>query len=169
MVEGDKGWRQGKDQTKRDIQVGTRNDDHDDEETQEKEVKFDFSGDKGDTRGKEDMMETVLKYGRGEIDKGPGVKVRKEERPRSKGVREKRILTHRGMTVTEGQGGKGKIWQGEGWREETMAAAMPTIGANTVITLAAVGSGFCSSQGLPVKRVESSLQDVNKPGGRQGP
>lgn len=73
------------------------------------------------------------------------------------------------MTVNEGQGRKGKDMAGEGWREETMAAAMPTIGANTVITLAAVGSGFCSSQGLPVKRVESSLQDVNKPGGRQGP
>lgn len=69
----------------------------------------------------------------------------------------------------KGRGGKGKTWQGQGWREETTAAAMPTIGANAVITLAAVGSGLCSSQGLPVKRVESSLQDVNKPRGRQGP
>lgn len=69
----------------------------------------------------------------------------------------------------ESSGGKGKTWQGQGWREEMAAAAMPTIGANTVITLAAMGSGLCLSQGLPVKRVESSLQDVNKPRGRQGP
>lgn len=69
----------------------------------------------------------------------------------------------------KGRGGKGKTWQGQGWREETAAVAMPTIGANAVITLAAMGSGLCSSQGLPVKRVESGLQDVNKPRGRQGP
>lgn len=56
-----------------------------------------------------------------------------------------------------------------GWREEVAAAAMPTSGANAVITLPAVGSGLCLSQGLPVKRVESSLQDVNKQRGRQGP
>lgn len=93
---------------------------------------------------------------------------RRKERPRNKGVRETRILTHRGMTVNEGQGRKGKDMAGEGWREETMAAAMPTSGANAVITLATVGSGFCSSQGLPAKRVESSLQDVNKPGGTTG-
>lgn len=75
-----------------------------------------------------------------------------------------------GRLLMKGRGRK--TWQGQGWREESgrrWLAAMPTIGANAVVTLATVGSGLCSSQGLPVKRVESSLQDVNKPRGRQGP
>lgn len=53
----------------------------------------------------------------------------------------------------------------QAWREATM----PTIGANAIITLMFAGSGLCSSQGLPLKRVESSLQDINKPRGRQRP
>lgn len=41
-------------------------------------------------------------------------------------------------------------------------------GANAVVTLTATGSGLCSSQGLPVKKVESSLQDINKAKGTTG-
>lgn len=64
----------------KEIHVGAREDDDDDAgETQEKEITFEFSGDKGGMRGeKGNMMETVLKYGRGVSDKGPGAKVRKE-------------------------------------------------------------------------------------------
>lgn len=51
------------------------------------------------------------------------------------------------------------------WRE----AMMPTAGANAIIMSMFTGSGLCSSQGLPLKRVESSLQDINKPRGRQRP
>lgn len=38
-----------------------------------------------------------------------------------------------------------------------MVGTDATIGANAVVTLTSAGSGLCSSQGLPVKKVESSL------------
>lgn len=61
---------------------------------------------------KEDTMETVMKYGKGEKDKEPVVKVRKEEK--KKAAKKRRIQTHRGMTVNEGQGRKGKDMAGAG-------------------------------------------------------
>lgn len=50
-----------------------------------------------------------------------------------------------------------------------MVGNAAVIGANAVVTLATARSGLCLSQGLPEKKVELSLQDVNKPRGRQGP
>lgn len=63
----------------------------------------------------------------------------------------------------KGRSGKEKTRQA--WRE----VMMPTTGANVIIMSMFAGSGLCSSQGLPLKRVESSLQDINKPRGRQRP
>lgn len=53
-----------------------------------------------------------MKYGKGEKDKEPVVKVRKEEK--TKAAKKRRIQTHRGMTVNEGQGRKGKDMAGAG-------------------------------------------------------
>lgn len=49
-----------------------------------------------------------------------------------------------------------------------MAGITVTIGASEVVTPVSSGSGLCSSQGLPVKKVESGFQEVNKPKGRWG-
>lgn len=63
------------------------------------------------------------------------------------------------------KGRGGKEITGQAWRE----ASMPTAGATLAIMSMFVGSGLCLSQGLPLKRVASSLQDINKPRGRQRP
>lgn len=63
------------------------------------------------------------------------------------------------------KGRRGKEKTQQAWRE----SMMPTIGANAIIMSMFAGSGLCSSQGLPLKRVESSLQDINKQRRRQRP